>query len=179
MNKKIKANFKQGSILTILLVSLLLGVQFYDRSGNQQQWGRSRPEINLGHIFKGAINSRGRPTGFHSRPGSKDPQYARLKKILSPANSSGVYTARVEIYDPQEQRWKEKFSTLFPDSMNQQQVIQAVLHAWNHRKTGRKTKWEGPSGKGFIIQGYLNRRGNINTAYPIYTNNTKHPKNRP
>ncbi|MEA2114376.1 MAG: EndoU domain-containing protein, partial [Thermodesulfobacteriota bacterium] len=66
-------------------------------------------------------------------------------------------------------RWKEKFSTLFPDSMTRHQVIEAVLHAWKHRNTGSKTKWEGPAGTGFTIQGYLNRRGNINTAYPIYT----------
>ena len=53
--------------------------------------------------------------------------------------------------------------------MSRRQVIQAVLHAWKHRYTGNKTRWEGPSGAGFTIQGYLNHRRNINTAYPIYT----------
>jgi hypothetical protein len=172
MNTNVRANFKQGSVLAILLVFLLVGVQLYNQPEQQEQWSRTSPEINLGHIFEGSINSRGRPTGFHARPGGKDPQYARLKKILSPANRSGVYTARVEIFDPGEQHWKEKFSTFFPDSMDRQQVIQTVLYAWNHRKTGNKNKWEGPSGKGFLIQGYLNRHGNINTAYPIYG---KHP----
>ena len=159
---------KPGVFLALLLLSLIFGIQLYGRSGTQQ-WSQTSPEINLGHIFEGAINSRGRPTGFHSRPGGKDPQYARLNKLLSPPNNSGVYTARVEIYDPRDRRWKEKFSTLFPDSMTRHQVIQAVLHAWKHRSTGNKTKWEGPSGTGFTIQGYLNRRSNINTAYPIYT----------
>jgi hypothetical protein len=157
-----------GVFLALLLLSLVFGMQLYGRSGTQQ-WSQTNPEINLGHIFEGAINSRGRPTGFHSRPGGKDPQHARLNKLLSPPNSSGVYTAKVEIYDPREKHWKEKFSTLFPDSMTRQQVIQAVLHAWKHRSTGNKTKWQGPSGTGFTIQGYLNRRSNINTAYPIYT----------
>lgn len=165
-NKKL--NLKQGGVFTVLLLSLLIGVQLYNRSGGQQQ-SQTSPEINLGHVFEGAINSKGRPTGFHSRPGGKDPQFARIKKILSPPNSGGVYTAKVEIYDPRDKRWKEKFSTLFPDSMSRSQVIQAILHAWNHRNTGDKIKWEGPSGSGFIIQGYLNRRSNINTAYPIYT----------
>ncbi len=169
---KINKNFKQGSGLTILLVVLLLGVQLFTQSEDHPQQSSTSPEINLAHIFEGGINSRGRPTGFHARPGGKDPQYAKLKKILSPANSSGVYTARVEIYDSGEQHWKEKFSTFFPDSMDQQQVVQTILYAWNHRKTGSKNKWEGPSGKGFIIQGYLNRHGNINTAYPLYG---KHP----
>jgi len=172
MIKSRKSKIKQGGLLTILLLSLILGVQFYDRSPSPgRQWSQTNPEINLGHIFEGVINSRGRPTGFHSRPDSKDPQHARLKKILSPANSNGVYTAKVEIYDPRERLWKEKFSTLFPDSMNRQEVIQAILYAWNRRKTGNKTKWEGPSGKGFPIQGYLNKRDSINTAYPVYLKN--------
>jgi len=151
----------------ILLVSLLLGGQLFGRSGSPQ-WSTTSPEINLGHIFEGAINSRGRPTGFHSRPDGRDPSQARLKKILSTNGRGGVYTAKVEVYDSRERRWKEKFSTLYPDSMNRDQVITAILHAWKHRRTGNKTKWEGPSGKGFPIQGYLNKRGNINTAYPVY-----------
>jgi len=165
-----KTWFAHGIFLAVLIGSLLFALQLPALSGGQQ-WSSTRPEINLGHIFEGAINSRGKPTGFHSRPGGRDPQHARLKKILSPANSSGVYTAKVEIYDPSVRRWKEKFSTLFPDSMSRKRVISSVLHAWNYRTTGKKTKWEGPSGKGFIIQGYLNRRGNINTAYPVYIKN--------
>lgn len=155
-------------LIFFLALFMGLGAQLYGRS-NGHNWSRTRPEINLGHIFEGAINSRGRPTGFHSRPGGKDPRYARLKKVKGRANRSGVYTARVEIYDRKDHRWKEKFSTFFPDRMNKQQVVEAILHAWKARTTGKRTKWEGDSGRGFKIQGYLNRRGNINTAYPLYT----------
>ena len=167
MTKIKKSKVKWGSLLVILLISLVFGGQLFGRSGSQQ-WSNTSPEINLGHIFEGAINSRGKPTGFHSRPGGKDPRHARVKKILSKNGKGDVYTARVEVFDPRERRWKEKFSTLYPDSMSRDQVIQTILYAWKHRKTGKKTKWEGPSGKGFPIQGYLNRRGNINTAYPVY-----------
>lgn len=153
--------------LVAMLACLIFGANLNAKSNNQQ-WSKTSPEINLGHIFEGAINRRGKPTGFHSRPQGNDPQHARLKKILSPANDSGIYTAKVEVYDPQEKKWKEKFSTLFPDSMSRQQVIEVILHAWEHRKTGEQTKWEGPSGKGFPVQGYLNKRGNINTAFPVY-----------
>lgn len=162
-----KSQIKLGTLLVILLLSLLFGGQLFGSSGSAQ-WSTTSPEINLGHIFEGAINSRGKPTGFHSRPGGEDPSHARLKKILSRNGKGGVYTAKVEIYDPHDKRWKEKFSTLFPDSMSREQVVTTILHAWNHRKTGKKNKWEGPSGKGFPVQGYLNRRGNINTAYPVY-----------
>ncbi len=157
-------------LVLVLFVALFLalGTQLYGRSKGHQ-WSKTRPEINLAHIFEGAINSRGRATGFHARPGGKDPRYARLKRIKGRPNRSGVYTAQVAIYDQQQRRWKNKFSTFFPDSMSRQQVVEAILHAWKSRTTGKRNKWEGRSGHGFIIQGYLNRRGNINTAYPLYS----------
>ena len=162
---------RQGIILVAMVLSLVFGGQLFGRSGGSHKWSKTTPEINLGHIFQGAINSRGRPTGFHSRPDGKDPRTARLIKIKGRPNRSGVYTAEIEVYDSRAKKWKKKFSTLFPDSMSQKQVVKTILYAWKHRKTGNKTKWEGPSGKGFPIQGYLNRRGNINTAYPVYIKN--------
>ncbi len=169
-----KSNLKKLSIhayLPLFLLSLIIilatGGQLQAKSTNQQ-WSKTSPEINLSHIFEGVINSRGKPTGFHSRFNSKDPKNARLIRTKARANKSGVYTATVEIYDPRSKQWKEKFSTMFPDSMNRDQVIDAILHAFKNRTTKNKTKWEGPSGKGFTIQGYLNKRSNINTAYPLY-----------
>ncbi len=158
---------RRAILLVAMVVSLLFGGQLFGKSSTHK-WSKTSPEINLGHIFEGAINKRGKPTGFHSRPGGNDPRFARLKKIKGRPNRSGVYTAEVEIYDKREKTWKKKFSTLFPDSMSQDEVINTILHAWKHRKAGNRKKWEGPSGKGFSIQGYLNRRGNINTAYPLY-----------
>jgi hypothetical protein len=169
--QKIKINFikiRLRLLLPILLTVLLAGSGSLFARSHGQQWSTTSPEINLGHIFEGAINRRGKATGFHSRPQGKDPKHARLVKILSPANQSGVYTARVEIYDPAARQWKEKFSTLFPDNLSREQVVQLILKAWKNRRPGKGSKWEGSSGKGFIIQGYLNKRGNINTAYPVY-----------
>jgi hypothetical protein len=57
-----------GALLVVLLLSLVFAGQLFGRSASQQ-WSNTRPEINLGHIFEGAINSRGNPTGFLSRPG--------------------------------------------------------------------------------------------------------------
>lgn len=136
-----------------------------------QQWSRTKPEVNLSHIFSGVINTRGKPTGFHSRPGGENPSSARVVTILSQPNRQGVYSARVEIYDSRDRVWKKKFSTFFPDSMEREEVISAILNAYRHRVTSRKQPWSGPSGHGFQIQGYLNRRGNINTAFPVYQKN--------
>ncbi len=150
-----------------LLVLFLVVVLAASASGGQR-WSRTSPRINLTHIFEGEINSRWKPTGFHSRPGGRDPAGARVKKILSPPNRAGVYTARVVIRDRRTGRWLEKFSTLFPDALDREQVIKAILHGWRHRKPGRKQPWQGPSGLGFPIRGYVNHRGDINTAFPIY-----------
>ncbi|MEA2114863.1 MAG: hypothetical protein U9P36_05710, partial [Thermodesulfobacteriota bacterium] len=54
-----KSWFKPGVFLALLLLSLIFGMQLYGRSGSPQ-WSQTSPEINLGHIFEGAINSRGR-----------------------------------------------------------------------------------------------------------------------
>jgi hypothetical protein len=137
----------------------------------KSQWSSTRPEINLGHIFTGEINRSGRPTGYHARPGGKEPATARVVKILSKANRAGVYTARVEIFDHREGRWKEKFSTFFPDRMSRKEVIGGILHAYANRQPGRNQPWQGPSGYGFVVQGYVNSRGNINTAFPVYKGN--------
>lgn len=140
----------------------------YNDNARWHGWSDHDPQVNLTHIFLGEINRRGKPTGFHSRPGGLDPENARLERIKSPPNHVGVYTAQIAVYDPNQQRWKQKFSSFFPDSMDHENVINSILHAWKNRESGRNTPWRGPSGHGFMIEGYLSRRGGINTAYPIY-----------
>jgi hypothetical protein len=137
-----------------------------ERSGSGGiEWSPTDPPINLTHIFEGQVNRRGKPVGFHSRPGGRDPQNARLVRILDGPNRAGVYTADVEIRDGG--RWLEKTSTLYPDAMSRDQVIAAVLHAFHERASGGGEKFRGPSGRGFTIEGYF-QDGRINTAYPIF-----------
>lgn len=152
------------SLLTIaLLAGLLLPVSVAAR-----QFSHTRPAIDITHIFLGEINRSGKPVGFHARPAGHDPRTARVVKIMSAPNRAGVYTARVKIWDARQQRWKEKFSTFFPDRLSRQAVIEAILHAWRQHSSGDQKSWRGPSGQGFFIQGYLGRYGDIMTAFPIY-----------
>jgi hypothetical protein len=130
-----------------------------------EEWSRTSPPVNVTHIFEGEVNRRGKPTGFHSRPGGRDPENARLARIVDHPNRAGVYTADVEIRSGSQ--WLSKRSTLYPDRMDRQAVIQAVLNAFQHR-AGNGEKFRGPSGTGFTIEGYF-QNGRINTAYPIYT----------
>jgi hypothetical protein len=119
------------------------------------------------HLFLGEINRKGRPVGFHSRPGGHDPKGARVVELLDRPNAAGVYTAAVEIRDPSSGRWLRKTSTFYPDRMQRHDVLQAILNAYEGRQGGGE-KFRGPSGAGFTIEGYY-QNGRIDTAYPIYT----------
>lgn len=131
------------------------------------RWSETRPAINLEHIFEGEINKRGKPVGYHSRPGGKDPDGARVVRIVEGPNRTGVYIADVEIRN-EAGRWLKKRSTFYPDRLSREEVVSAILHAWNHRAKGRTNPFRGPSGEGFEIEGRPLDGGDINTAYPIF-----------
>lgn len=132
-------------------------------------WSNSKPEINLWHVFEGEINRKGKPTGFHSRPGGQDPADARVVSIKDRPNRQGVYTANIEVRDGGQ--WKSKFSSFFPDNLSQQEVEEVILNAYKNSSNPKKQPWSGPSGLGFQVQGYTTSRGGINTAFPVYKRN--------
>jgi len=138
-------------------------------SGNLPHWSSTNPEINLWHVFYGEINRKGKPTGFHSRPGGSDPANARVVSVKDRPNRAGVYTANIEVRDGNQ--WKRKFSSFFPDNLNQQEVVDIIVYAYNNSKNPNKQPWSGPSGLGFQVQGYTSSRGGINTAFPVYQRN--------
>lgn len=138
-----------------------------DCSRDQTYWSQTEPSLNLVHIFCGEINSRGKPVGYHARFQGKDPDTARVTRILDPANDAGVYTARIEVRD--NGSWKEKFSSFFPDRLDQGEVVRLILSAYE--ESGGGQRWEGVSGAGFRVQGYeieVEGETRINTAYPLY-----------
>lgn len=131
---------------------------------DQETWSATDPGVNLEHIFHGQINRRGRPTGFHSRPGGQDPDDAGIVAVLQGPNSRGVYMARVWV----RQRKNTKMSSFYPDSLGRPDVVSAILYAYKHGNRMGGGKFRGPSGRGFTIEGYVLDDGRINTAYPIY-----------
>jgi hypothetical protein len=126
-------------------------------------WSDTRPAINLTHVFAGEINRRGKPVGFHSRPGGIDPTGSGIVRFIDRPNRIGVYTAMVWIG----RRNRTKFSTLYPDRLTRQTVIAAILSAYRQGRR-RGERFSGPSGYGFTIEGYI-QNGRISTAYPIYS----------
>lgn len=132
------------------------------------EWSDTDPNINLSHIFSGEINQHGKPVGFHVRLNGKNPEFSRVKEILSGPNRRGVYTAIVEIFDARTNLWKEKFSSFFPSRLTKSQIIDLILTSYEKGKQAGKRKWRAKSAEGFVIEGYTTARGGINTAYPIY-----------
>lgn len=166
-----------------LAVLLLAGGEAWSRSRHSRQdsggrtaeeWSATSPPVNVTHIFEGEINSRGKPAGFHSRPGGRNPQGARVVRIVDRPNRAGVYTAEVEIRSGPDSgsAWLPKRSTLYPDRLSRDAVVQAALHAFAERTTGGAEQFRGPSGQGFTIEGYY-QNGRINTAYPLFTRDTR------
>lgn len=131
------------------------------------KWSGTRPAVNLEHIFEGEVNKRGKPVGFHARPGGKNPSGARVVRIVEGPNRAGVYIADVEILNGAG-RWLKKRSTFYPDRLSREEVVAAILHAWNQREKGRNNPFHGPSGEGFEIEGRPLDGGDINTAYPLF-----------
>jgi len=134
------------------------------RTRGGERWSETEPPINLTHLFEGQINKRGKPVGFHARPGGVDPEGARLVRVIDGPNRVGVYVAKVEIR-ASSGRWLGKTSTLYPDDFSEDDVVAAILAAFERSDGGEK--WRGDSGKGFTIEGYFQNR-RINTAYPIF-----------
>jgi hypothetical protein len=151
------------AVLAVLAVLFLAGTAAARRAPSLSE---TSPRINLTHVFDGEINRKGRPVGFHARPGGRNPAGARVVQVLDRPNRQGVYTAAVEIRT-EDGRWLEKRSTFYPDRMSRGEVVAAILNAYRRRTTGVAEQFRGPSGQGFTIQGWV-QNGRINTAYPIY-----------
>lgn len=160
---------RRSLLLTFVLAALALIGAFAGSAGRvsaRPALSDTDPPVNETHIFQGEINRRGKPVGYHSRPGGRDPAGARVARVVQGPNRLGVYVAQVEIRD-RDGEWLRKVSTFYPDAMSRREVVRAILHAYERRTTGGAEKFRGPSGKGFTIEGYY-QNGRINTAWPIF-----------
>jgi hypothetical protein len=140
--------------------------QFIDKKKYYKVWSKTKLKINETHIFCWEINSRGKASWFHSRRNGKNPPTAKIIK-KEKENKVWIYTAKVEIFDIKKWKYKQKFSTIFPDNMTMEDIEKAILNAWENKKFYKKSKFRWPSWLGFDIEWY-SLKWKINTAYPIY-----------
>ncbi|MCC8380458.1 EndoU domain-containing protein [Xenorhabdus sp. PB30.3] len=125
--------------------------------------------INVEHVFHGDINRKGNAVGFHHEAGIGYQGKARIAEIIDPPNSKGIYRGRIEIFNSQTGKWVQKGpeSTFFPLSWDRQKIISEIKSAYKNAKV-QGYRWEGVSPSGVKIGGYLDKNGNINTAFPRY-----------
>lgn len=141
------------------------------QSGNQNQSGKKsgnrKYNIDYDHIIGGDENSSGKVTGGHTLLRGD----VRIVKRIGKPSASGVYRATVQIRK-KDGTWQTKTSnggvnTMFPESWDENRVIDEINSAWENRKDLRgkdSNMWQGKSRSGVIIRGYKSPRI---TAYPI------------
>jgi hypothetical protein len=152
----------------LLLVPAALSARDVEAPGLAGKWTTTDPPINLGHIDLGEINRHGEAVGYHHRPNGVDPPGARVRQIVQPPDPSGIYRGRVTLRDPATGAWIDKKapSTFFPDTMSDNEVIDAVLAAFQAGRRRGDGQFVGGSGRGFAIEGWY-QNGRINSAYPL------------
>lgn len=148
-------------------------------------WTATVPPINADHVFCGEVRANGTAAGFHSRPGGVNPATVANFVINQPANANGVYGGNVTLVNPNGPN-PTKFSTMFPDSCTQAEVVQSILYAhanqvacpagapgWASCGLNRPDPAAGGHCVGddaatrfYIAFGTLGN-GNINTAFPL------------
>jgi hypothetical protein len=159
---------KGAAFFALLLVPAALAAQGFEAPWLAAKWTTSDPPINLVHIDYGEINRHGEAVGYHHRPNGVDPPGARVEGIVQPPDASGVYRARVALRDPMTGVWIDKKapSTFFPDAMTDNEIIDAVLAAFQAGRRRGDGQFIGASGRGFAIEGWY-QNGRINAAYPL------------
>jgi Bacterial EndoU nuclease len=159
---------KAATLFALLLVPAALSARGFEAPWLAAKWTKSDPPINLAHIDYGEINRHGEAVGYHHRLNGEDPPGARVERIVQPPDANGVYRARVALRDPMTGVWIDKKapSTFFPDAMTDDQIVGAVLAAFQAGRRRSDGQFIGASGHGFAIEGwYQNER--INAAYPL------------
>lgn len=142
--------------------------------GRSKLWVHNACTINVKHIFHGEFDSFGLPNGFHHRGSIGHVGKARVKinpatgkEMVSVPDSNGVYEATVEIRNAAGV-WKEKPSTMFPDSWSRARVLKEAKEAFADSTRVGENRFEGVSSSGVKIRIYLDEKGNINSAFPLY-----------
>jgi hypothetical protein len=141
---------------------------------NGETLSSGKPPVELDHVFQGEVSpKRGvdAAKGFHHAPGDALYPTARVVRELSPRNAHGVYEAEIEVSKPGTGVNCTKRSTMFPDSMNRDDVVKSLQNAYDNATRRSGNSFTGPSGHGFDVTGYTSGAGadlHIRTGYPVY-----------
>ena len=140
------------------------------------------PPVALTHIFCGQIkkkcNGEKQAEGRHSRPGLKDPTWARTTIRFESLNTAYVTTA-VDIYDAEAKEWISKTTGhteyyFFPGAWNIETTVDKLIDVYNHcnRASSRQPdlcikNYVYDGGKPFDITLFLDQEKRIVSAFPM------------
>jgi len=142
--------------------------QFIDAGKYYKVWSDTVPKINKTHIFCWEYNSKWKPTWFHSMPNWIAPKTIEIYE-LEKKNKYWVYNAKIWVYDIKNDKFRNKFSSIFPDNLSKDEVENAILTAWENKYYYKNSQFKWKSGLWFEIWWYTYKwKDKINTAYPIY-----------
>jgi hypothetical protein len=178
-------------LIAALTVSTLIGLIFFAGSVASEvdcakisHWSATNPPVNQQHVFCGEWKKRkNRPAGFHSRPAGKDPATVGTLKITQQPNDKGLYGVRWSYAGHPD---REKFSSMFPDTCNREQILKSIVYAARHPQScsDGAPRWAkcGPNrptqgGQGYcqalddaiftIAFATLKNSNKVNTAFPL------------
>jgi hypothetical protein len=178
-------------LIAALTVSTLIGLIFFAGSVASEvdcakisYWSATNPPVNQQHVFCGEWKKRkNRPAGFHSRPAGKDPATVGTLKITQQPNDKGLYGVRWSYAGHPD---REKFSSMFPDTCNREQILKSIVYAARHPQScpDGAPRWAkcGPNrptqgGQGYcqalddaiftIAFAMLKNSNKVNTAFPL------------
>ena len=186
--KMMKRQTKRYAALTVILMAALTflpgAVSAEMDCARISHWTRTDPPVNQQHTFCGEWNNRkNRPAGFHSRPAGDNPGTIDSLKISQQPNAKGLYGVRWRYAGHPD---REKFSSMFPDNCNRDQVLKSIVYAVKHPKNcpdgaprwakcGSNKPTQG--GQGYceasdnsiftIAFATLRNSNKVNTAFPI------------
>ena len=114
------------------------------------------------HIFVGATKN-GKASGFHvlGIPGSKGKIVAGSERLLDATHA--IWEANVVI----DGILKGPLSTFFPIWMTPKQILTAIAEAYENRVFQFDNIYEGITHFGFKIQLYIDKKGQIVSAFPV------------
>ena len=180
-----------AKLFKYLAVSMLVGLIFFACSVASEMdcakishWSATNPPVNQQHVFCGEWNKRkNRPAGFHSRPAGKNPATVGRLKITQQPDDTGLYGVRWSYAGHLD---REKFSSMFPDTCNRDQILKSIVYAVKHPKPcpDGAPRWArcGPNKPTRDDQGYCEASDNsifmiafatlknshkVNTAFPL------------
>ena len=120
----------------------------------------------LEHIFDGTINGKGKATGYHYTMVT-DSKGKIIDGTRSDVDENGVFTGKVEVSGIK----KNGFSSFFPESWTPQQVVDAIITAYDdaidNPNNPKGSLWIGYCDD-LEIDMYLNSDKKITSAFPVY-----------